>query len=95
MSTFDRPPFGFVLVFLLFSFLFLSNTYKLWFKTDRYYEDIYNSLTRQPSMYPFKDFFLGRLQNRKRWEIEQKLFSLLGLAAVVAMDILVFMAYIG
>ncbi len=95
MSTFDRPPFGFVLVFLLFSFLFLSNTYKLWFKTDRYYEDIYNSLTRQPSMYPFKDFFLGRLQNRKRWEIEQKLFSLLGLTAVVAMDILVFMAYIG
>ncbi|MHB8777781.1 MAG: hypothetical protein ACYC6R_08470 [Anaerolineales bacterium] len=95
MSTFDKHPFGFVLVFLLFCFLFLSNTYKLWFKTDRYYEDIYNSLTRQPSMYPFKDFFLGRLQNRKRWEIEQKLFSLLGLTAVVAMDILVLMAYIG
>lgn len=95
MSTFDKPPFGFVLVFLLFSFLFLSNTYKLWFKTDRYYEDIYDSLTRQPSMYPFKDFFLKRIQNRKRWEIEQKLYSLLGLTAVVAMDILVFMAYLG
>ncbi|RJP53943.1 MAG: hypothetical protein C4586_00630 [Anaerolineaceae bacterium] len=95
MSTFDQPPFGFVLVFLLFSFLFLSNTYKLWFKTDAYYQDIYNSLTRQPSLYPFKDFFLKRIQNRKRWEVEQKLFSLLGLTAVVAMDILVLMAYIG
>lgn len=94
MSTFDQPPFGFVLVFLLFSFLFLSNTYKLWFKTDAYYQDIYNSLTRQPSLYPFKDFFLKRIQNRKRWEVEQKLFSLLGLTAVVAMDILVLMAYI-
>lgn len=95
MSTFDQPPFGFVLVFLLFSFLFLSNTYKLWFKTDAYYQDIYNSLTRQPSLYPFKEFFLKRIQNRKRWEVEQKLFSLLGLTAVVAMDILVLMAYIG
>lgn len=95
MSTFDQPPFGFVLVFLLFSFLFLSNTYKLWFKTDAYYQDIYNSLTRQPSLYPFKDFFLKRIQNRKRWEVEQKLFSLLGLMAVIAMDILVLMAYIG
>lgn len=94
MSTFDQPPFGFVLVFLLFSFLFLSNTYKLWFKTDAYYQDIYNSLTRQPSLYPFKEFFLKRIQNRKRWEVEQKLFSLLGLTAVVAMDILVLMAYI-
>lgn len=94
MSTFDQPPFGFVLVFLLFSFLFLSNTYKLWFKTDAYYQDIYNSLTRQPLLYPFKEFFLKRIQNRKRWEVEQKLFSLLGLTAVVAMDILVLMAYI-
>ena len=41
----EKPPFGFVLVFLLFSLLFLSNTYKLWFKTDSYYQDIYNSLT--------------------------------------------------
>jgi hypothetical protein len=30
MTNFDKPPFGFVLVFLLFSGLFLSNTYKLW-----------------------------------------------------------------
>lgn len=94
MSTFDQPPFGFVLAFLLFSFLFLSNTYKLWFKTDAYYQDIYNSLTRQPSLYPFKDFFLKRIQNRKRWEVEQKLFSLIGVVAVVGMDILVLMAYI-
>lgn len=95
MSTFDQPPFGFVLVFLLFSFLFLSNTYKLWFKPDRYYEDIYNSLTRQPSLYPFKEFFLKRIQNRKRWEVEQKLFSLIGVVAVVGMDVLVVMAYFG
>jgi hypothetical protein len=94
MSIFNKPPFGFVLVFLLFSGLFFSNTYKLWFKTDSYYQDIYNSLTRSPSLYPFKDFFLKRLENRKRWEVEQKIFSLIGLAAVLGADILVIMAFI-
>jgi hypothetical protein len=92
-STFDKPPFGFVLVFLLFSLLFLSNTYKLWFKTDSYYQDIYNSLTRSPSLYPFKEFFLKRLENRKRWEVEQKIFSLIGFVAVIGADILVIMAF--
>jgi hypothetical protein len=90
----DKPPVGFVLVFLLFSVLFLSNTYKLWFKTDSYYQDIYNSLTRSPSLYPFKDFFLKRLQNRKHWEVEQKIFSLIGFAAVIGADILVVMSFI-
>jgi hypothetical protein len=82
-----------VLVFLLFSGLFLSNTYKLWFKTDSYYQDIYNSLTRSPSLYPFKDFFLKRLENRKRWEMEQKFFSIIGFVAVIGADVLVIMTF--
>jgi hypothetical protein len=45
-----QPPLGFVLVFLLFSLLFLSNAYKLWFKTDEYYQDIYNGFTDIPSL---------------------------------------------
>jgi len=94
MTNIDKPPFGFVLIFLLFSGLFLSNTYKLWFKTDSYYLDIYNSLTRSPSLYPFKDFFLKRLENRKRWEVEQKIFSLIGFVAVIGADILVIMAWL-
>lgn len=85
---------GFVLVFLLFSLLFLRNTYKLWFKTDEYYQDIYNSLAREPSIYPFRTFFLKRMENRKRWELWQKAFSLLALIAVIAADVLVVMAYI-
>ena len=85
---------GFVLVFLLFSLLFLRNTYRLWFRTDQYYQDIYNSLTREPSIYPFRDFFLKRMENRERWEFWQKAFSLLGLIAVIAADILVVMAWI-
>jgi hypothetical protein len=93
LSNFDKPPLGLVLVFLLFSGLFLSNTYKLWFKTDSYYQDIYNSLTRSPSLYPFKDFFLKRLENRKRWKVEQKIFSLIGFVAVIGADILVIMAF--
>ena len=92
-SNIDKPSFGFVLIFLLFSGLFLSNTYKLWFKSDSYYQDIYNSLTRSPSLYPFKDFFLKRLENRKRWEVEQKIFSLIGFVAVVGADILVVLAF--
>ena len=92
-SNIDKPPFGFVLIFLLFSGLFLSNTYKLWFKTDLYYQEIYNSLTRSPSLYPFKDFFLKRLENRKRWEVEQKIFSLIGFAAVIGADVLVVMTF--
>lgn len=84
-----------MLVFLFFSLIFLSNTYKLWFETDTYYQDVYNSLTNEKTPYPFKDFFLKRLQNRKRWEVEQKLFSLLGIAAVIGADVLVVMAYFG
>ena len=91
MTNFEKPPFGFVLVFLLFSFLFLSNTYKLWFKTDSYYKDVYNSLLRSPV--PFKQFFLKRLENRKRWEVEQKIYSVIGFIAVIGADVLVVMAF--
>ena len=91
MTNFEKPPFGFVLVFLLFSLLFLSNTYKLWFKTDSYYKDVYNSLLRSPV--PFKQFFLKRLENRKRWEVEQKIFSVIGFVAVIGADVLVIAAW--
>lgn len=90
-----RPPFGFVIVFLLFSLLFLSNSYKLWFKTDEYYKDLYKSLTNERTPYPFKDFFLKRLENRKRWEVEQKIFSFIGIAAVIVADVLVVAAWLG
>lgn len=90
-----QPSLGFVILFLLFSLLFLSNSYKLWFKTDRYYEDVYNSLTREPSLYPFKEFFLKRMENKQSWVLWQKVFSLLGILAVLAADALVVMGYIG
>ncbi len=92
MTDTVQPSLGFVLVFLLFSLLFLSNTYKLWFKTDTYYQDVHNSLTRSPV--PFKEFFLRRLENRKRWEVEQKIYSIIGFMAVIGMDVLVIMAYL-
>jgi hypothetical protein len=88
-----RPSLGFVILFLLFSLLFLSNSYKLWFKTDEYYQSIYNSLTREPSVYPFRNFFLKRVENRQSWILWQKIFSLLGIAAVLAADVLVVVAY--
>lgn len=93
MLPMQQIPLGFVIAFLLFSLLFLSNSYKLWFKTDEYYKDLYNSLTNEKTPYPFKNFFLKRLENRKRWEVEQKLFSLIGIVAVVGMDVFVVMAY--
>jgi hypothetical protein len=89
-----QPSLGFVIVFLLFSLLFLRNTYKLWFNTDAYYQDIYNSLAKEPSVYPFRQFFLKRMENKRRWEVWQKGFSLLGLIAVLVADTLVVMAYI-
>ena len=92
--TGTQPSAGFVLVFLLFSLLFFRNTYKLWLKTDEYYQDIYNSLTREPSIYPFRQFFLKQMENRRRWELWQKAFSLLGLVAVVAADVLMIIAYL-
>jgi hypothetical protein len=92
MIDVDKPPFGFVLVFLLFSLLFLSNTYKLWFKTDSYYKDVYNSLISSPV--PFKRFFLKRLENKKRWEVEQKIYSVIGFIAVIGADVLVVMAFL-
>lgn len=89
-----QPTLGFVIVFLLFSLLFLSNSYKLWFKTDEYYQSIYNSLTREPSVYPFRDFFLKRVDNKQRWILWQKVFSLFGIAAVLAADVMVVMAWL-
>ena len=89
-----KPSLGFVLFFLLFSLLFFRNSYKLWFKTDSYYQDIYNSLAREPSIYPFRHFFLKRMENKERWVLWQKIFSLLGLIAVIAADVLVVMAYV-
>lgn len=90
----NQPSLTFVILFLLFSLLFLRNTYKLWFKTGQYYQDIYNSLTREPSIYPFREFFLNRMENKDRWVLWQKVFSLLGLVAVIAADVLVVMAYL-
>ena len=90
-----QPSLSFVIIFLLFSLLFLSNSYKLWFKTDQYYQDIYNSLTREPSLYPFRNFFLKRMENKQSWVLWQKVFSLLGIVAVLTADILVVMGYIG
>ena len=87
-----QPPLGFVIAFLLFSLLFLSNTLRLWFNTDKYYQDVHESLVRSPV--PFKEFFLKRLENRKRWEAEQKIFSLIGIVAVIGMDVLVIISYI-
>ena len=89
----SKPPFAFVLVFLLFSLIFLSNTYKLWFKTDTYYRDLQDSLNRTPT--PFRNVFLKGLENRKRWEIGQKIFSLIGFVAILGADALVVMAWLG
>lgn len=89
-----QPAPGFVILFLLFSLLYFRNTYKLWSQTDQYYQDIYNSLAREPSIYPFRAFFLRRMENKQRWVLWQKTFSLLGLVAVIAADVLVVMAYI-
>jgi len=93
MTNLTQPSLGFVIIFLLFSLLFLSNSYKLWFKTDTYYQDIYNSLTREPSIYPFRNFFLKRMENKQSWILWQKIFSLLGILAVLAADVLVIMSY--
>lgn len=90
----EQAPLGFVLVFLLFSFIFLSNSYKLWFRTEGYYKDLYNSLVNEKTPYPFKNFFLKRLENKQSWLFWQKAFSLLGIVAVISMDVLVVVAYL-
>ena len=89
-----QPSLLFVIVFLLFSLMFFSNSYRLWFKTEQYYQDIYNSLTREPSIVPMRDFFLKRMENKQRWIFWQKLFSAVGIAAVLAADILIVRAYL-
>jgi len=89
-----QPSLGFVILFLLFSLLFFSNSYKLWFKTDEYYEEIYHSLARDPAIIPLRDFFLKRVKNKETWLLWQKIFSLLGITAILAADVLVVMAYL-
>ena len=89
-----HPSLGFGIVFLLFSLVFFSNTYRLWFKTDEYYQDIYNSLTAQPSLYPFKEYFLTRMENKQSWMLWQKAFSVVGILAVLGADVLMVMVYL-
>jgi hypothetical protein len=55
---------------------------------------LYDSLTNERTPYPFKNFFLRRLENRKRWEVEQKIFSVIGFIAIIGADILVIMPFI-
>ena len=94
MFYINQPSLSFVIIFLIFSLIFISNSYKLWFKTEQYYEEIYNSLAREPAVIPFRDFFLKRVQNKQTWLLWQKIFSLLGIAAVFAADVLVVTAYL-
>ncbi|MEP0806605.1 MAG: hypothetical protein HRF47_14060 [Chloroflexota bacterium] len=94
MFSLNEPSLGFVVIFLLFSVLFFFNTYRLWFKTDEYYQSLYDSLIREPSIYPFRDFFLKRLKNKQKWVLWQKIFSLFGVAAVLAVDVLVVMTFV-
>jgi hypothetical protein len=89
-----QPSLSFVILFLLFSLVFLANSYKLWFKTDSYYQDLYNSLTDERAPYPFKNFFLKRMENKQSWILWQKIFSLFGILAVLAADVIVVMAWI-
>jgi hypothetical protein len=74
--------------------MFFSNSFRLWFRTDQYYQDIYNSLIREPSIVPMRDFFRRRMENKQRWIFWQKLFSAVGIAAVLAADILIVRAYL-
>jgi hypothetical protein len=93
MSGFSGLPLSFVLVFLSFSGIFFYNAYRLWFKTDIYYQSLRDSLSRSPSLYPFRDFFLRQMEDRKRWEVRQKAFSIFGLIGVLAADALVIAAW--
>lgn len=93
LVTAEKPSLGFVLIFLLFSVMFLSNSLRLWFNTDKYYQDLRESLMNSP--FPFKEFFLRRLENRSRWETGQKIYSVVGVLAVVGADILVVLSYLG
>ncbi|GAB4462223.1 MAG: hypothetical protein Kow0070_20950 [Anaerolineales bacterium] len=94
MTVLNEPSLGFVVIFLLFSALFFFNTYRLWFKTDEYYQSLQDSLTREPSIYPFRDFFLKRLENKQKWVLWQKIFSLFGGAAILVVDVLVVMTFV-
>lgn len=88
-----RPTLTFVIVFLALSLLFLSNSFKLWFKTDQYIREMQDSLTRMPI--PFRNYFLSRLEDRDRWLAQQKVFSVIGVAAVLVADVMVVMAWLG
>lgn len=94
MSNATSLPFSFVLVFLLFSLIFILNSYKLWFKTDSYYEEIYKSLSNPSSPYPFRSFFLKGVENKKQWMFRQKIFSVVGLIAVIGADIFVVVMWV-
>ena len=89
-----QPSLSFLIFFLLFSLVFISNSYKLWFKTDEYYNEIYNNLAREPAVIPFRDFFLKRVENKQNWLFWQKVFSLLGILAVLTADVLMVTAYL-
>jgi hypothetical protein len=89
-----QPSLLVLILFLVFSLMFFSNSYRLWFKTDQYYQDLYASLTRESSFRPFQKFFLTRLENKQRWIFWQKLFSVVGALAVLAADILMVRAYL-
>jgi len=91
----EKPPIGLVPVFLLFSLVFPSDPCRLRFKTDQYYQDLYNSLNRRSAIYPFREFFVRHMEDKPRWIFHRRSFGLMGIAAVLGADVFVVMANLG
>lgn len=77
-------PFLLITILLLANGIFIDNCYKLWFRTDKYYTEIRKAAYKSPAWYPFRNYQLSQIEEKKSWVLQQKIsLGIFGLILII------------
>ena len=81
---------GAIFVTVYFAYLF----YQVWFDSDRLYQKAKKSMSKLPSWYPLKGYYLWRLGEKKSWVNERRVTGIVVLFFLLLFDGLIIVAVI-
>ena len=87
-----KPPLLFTFIYLFASILFFFFFYRIWFYTDKIRNEYLASISKLPSWFPFRNYYIRRI-NKKSWEIEQKILSVIALIVILGSDLVLITAF--
>ena len=88
-----KPPLPFILVYLFVSILFFHLFYRIWFDIDKLRNEYLANVSKLPAWYPFRNHYIRRLENKRSWDIEQKILSVIGLITILGSDVVLIAAF--